>query len=170
MTKSLIAAVATMILFVACTEDKKETKVEVKQEVVAKVEEAKAEIVAKVEETKKELEEVKAKVEDKVAEVKATLDNPAKEEIVTEVTQVEAPSGEAMFKTCASCHGQKGEKEALGKSQAITGWDKDRVVKALNGYKDGSYGGVMKGIMKPHVETKSNEEIEALAVYISKLN
>ena len=78
-------------------------------------------------------------------------------------------SAEALFKTCASCHGLKGEKEALGKSQVITGWDKNRVIKALNGYKDGSYGGVMKNLMKTHVETKTPEQIEVLADYISKL-
>ncbi len=78
-------------------------------------------------------------------------------------------NAETLFKTCASCHGLKGEKEALGKSQVITGWDKDRVIKALNGYKDGSYGGVMKNLMKTHVETKTPEQIEVLADYISKL-
>ena len=36
----------------------------------------------------------------------------------------------------------------------------DRVIKALNGYKDGSYGGVMKNLMKTHVETKTPEQIE----------
>ena len=64
---------------------------------------------------------------------------------------------------------RKNEKEALGKSQVITGWDKNRVIKALNGYKDGSYGGVMKNLMKTHVETKTPEQIEVLADYISKL-
>ena len=134
----------------------KETKVEaVKQEVVQtnqpKVEEA------KVQEVKAEVKVVQTKTEGKKVE-------EAKSEVV-----VASNDGETLFKTCTSCHGTKGEKEALGKSQVIAGWDKDRVVKALNGYKDGTYGGVMKGIMKPHVETKTPEQIEILANYISKL-
>lgn len=174
MKKSLVATIAAMMIFVGCTEDKKETKVEVKQEVaqavekkeelVTKVEEVKAEVVAKIEETKKEVEEVKAKVEEKVTEVKA-----AKEEAPAEVTQVDTLNGEAIFKTCASCHGQKAEKEALGKSQVIAGWDKQRTIDAMNGYKNGTYGGVMKNIMKPHVESKTDAEIEAVSDFISKL-
>ena len=52
------------------------------------------------------------------------------------------------------------KKEALGKSQVITGWDKDRVIKALNGYKDGSYGGVMKNLMKTHVKQKLQNKLK----------
>jgi cytochrome c553 len=156
MKKSLIITAATILLFAGCTEEKKETKIEaVKQEVVQtnqpKVEEA------KVQEVKAEVKVVQTKTEGKKVE-------EAKSEVV-----VASNDGETLFKTCTSCHGTKGEKEALGKSQVIAGWDKDRVVKALNGYKDGTYGGVMKGIMKPHVETKTPEQIEILANYISKL-
>ena len=156
MKKSLIITAATILLFAGCTEEKKETKVEaVKQEVVQtnqpKVEEA------KVQEVKAEVKVVETKTEGKKVE-------EAKSEVV-----VASNDGETLFKTCTSCHGTKGEKEALGKSQVIAGWDKDRVVKALNGYKDGTYGGVMKGIMKPHVETKTPEQIEILANFISKL-
>ena len=39
----------------------------------------------------------------------------------------------------------------------------------MNGYKDGTYGGIMKNIMKPQVETKTDEEIEILATYISNI-
>ena len=86
--------------------------------------------------------------------------------------------GEMLFKagdaergipSCAACHGQNGEKAALGKSQIIQGWDKAKVIAALNGYKDGSYGGVMKGVMKGQVVTKSDAEIDALAEFISNL-
>jgi cytochrome c553 len=75
----------------------------------------------------------------------------------------------ALYANCGSCHGQKGEKSALGKSQVIAGWDKQRVIDSLNGYKDGSYGGVMKNIMTGQVNTKTEAEIEALADLISKM-
>ena len=149
MKKSLIITATAILLFVGCTEEKKETKVDTtpKQEIVQSVE--------------KKAEEVKP--DTKVAE-------PKVEEVKTQITTTSSDvNGESLFKTCTSCHGAKGEKEALGKSQVIAGWDKERVIKALNGYKDGSYGGVMKGIMKPHVESKTPEQIEVLADFISKL-
>ncbi len=67
------------------------------------------------------------------------------------------------------CHGQKAEKKALGQSEIIAGWDKQKIIDALNGYKDGSYGKAMKGVMKGQVATKSASDIEALATYISSL-
>lgn len=153
--KKGIAVVATsLLLFVGCTEDKKETKEQVapKQEVTQNVEE-------KAKEVKTEVKVEEKKVEEAKSEEPKQVNETASNEL----------NAETLFKTCASCHGLKGEKEALGKSQVITGWDKDRVIKALNGYKDGSYGGVMKNLMKTHVETKTPEQIEVLADYISKL-
>jgi len=91
--------------------------------------------------------------------------------VTTTTKQEEAkPSinAQALYATCAGCHGANGEKPALGKSQVIKGWDKQKVIDALNGYKDGSYGGTMKGVMKGQVATKSDAEIEALADLISK--
>ena len=153
--KKGIAIVATsLLLFVGCTEDKKEAKEQVtpKQEVTQNVEE-------KAKEVKTEVKVEEKKVEEAKSEEPKQANETASNELNAEV----------LFKTCASCHGLKGEKEALGKSQVITGWDKNRVIKALNGYKDGSYGGVMKNLMKTHVETKTPEQIEVLADYISKL-
>ena len=74
----------------------------------------------------------------------------------------------ANYAACAGCHGQKGEKKALGKSAAITGWSVDKTVAALKGYKDGSYGGPMKGVMKGQVARLSDADIKALAEQISK--
>ncbi len=41
---------------------------------------------------------------------------------------------------CVGCHGQNFEKAALGKSKIVKDMTKDEIVKALKGYKDGSYG------------------------------
>ena len=56
----------------------------------------------------------------------------------------------ASFAACAACHGAKGEKPALGKSEIIAGWDEAKVVASLNGYKAGTLnvhgmGALMKG-------------------------
>jgi len=64
---------------------------------------------------------------------------------------------------CVGCHGTKFEKKALGKSKIVKDMSKDDIVKALKGYKDGSYGGAMKGTMKPYVAKLSDADIVALA-------
>ena len=73
----------------------------------------------------------------------------------------------ASYAACAGCHGQNGEKKALGKSAIIAGWDEAKVVAALKGYKDGSYGGAMKGVMKGQVARLSDADIAALSKQIA---
>ena len=75
----------------------------------------------------------------------------------------------ASFASCAACHGQKAEKPALGKSQIIAGWDVAKTTAALNGYKDGSYGGAMKGVMKGQVMKLSDADIADLAKQIAAM-
>jgi len=74
----------------------------------------------------------------------------------------------ASWAPCAGCHGANAEKAALGKSQIIKGWPVDKTVAALKGYKDGSYGGAMKGVMKGQVARLSDADIQDLATQISK--
>ena len=80
-----------------------------------------------------------------------------------------AADGAALYKKCAGCHGAKGEKKALGASQVIGGWDAAKTVAALKGYKDGSYGGAMKGVMKGQVASYSDADIAAVSAYIATL-
>ncbi|WP_415396338.1 c-type cytochrome [Sulfurimonas sp. CS5] len=75
----------------------------------------------------------------------------------------------ALFKVCASCHGQNAEKAALGKSKIIKGWSVRETTIALNGYKDGSYGGPMKSVMKGQANKLNDEQIKVIGEYISKL-
>lgn len=74
----------------------------------------------------------------------------------------------ASYAPCATCHGATAEKAALGKSQIIKGWSADKIEAALHGYKDGSYGGPMKGVMKGQVARLSDADIKDLAAQISK--
>ena len=84
-------------------------------------------------------------------------------------TSLFAADGAKTFKACAGCHGANGEKAALGKSQIIKGWDAAKTEMALKGYKDGSYGGPMKGVMKGQVARLSEEDIKAVAEHIANL-
>ena len=74
------------------------------------------------------------------------------------------------YEKCKGCHGQAGEKVALGKSAKITGQDAERTVKQLTAYKNGTlnlYG--MGAIMKAQVRSMTDEDIKAMADYISEL-
>ena len=77
-----------------------------------------------------------------------------------------AADGADLYKKCAACHGVNGEKHALGKSKAINEMSKEELVSSMKGYKDGTYGGAMKALMKGQVASYSDADIEAVADYI----
>jgi len=81
-----------------------------------------------------------------------------------------AADGADLYKKCAGCHGQNAEKKALSKSQVIKGWEANKTIAALKGYKDGTYGGTMKALMKGQVASLKDAEIEAIAKYIETKN
>lgn len=79
-----------------------------------------------------------------------------------------ATDGAAIYKAnCASCHGATGEKKALNKSQVIKDFSQEQIVTALKGYKDGSYGGAMKALMKGQAAKLSDDDITAIAKAIA---
>ena len=88
--------------------------------------------------------------------------------LLTLAALLNAADGAALFKKCAACHGANGERKALGKSKAINTMSKEEITAALTGYKDGSYGGAMKALMKGQVGTLNEEQIAAIADYIAK--
>ncbi len=72
------------------------------------------------------------------------------------------------YAKCIGCHGVNGEKVALGKSKIIKDMTKQEFIVALKGYKDGTYGGPMKGLMKGQVASLSDADMEAIANKIAK--
>ena len=78
-----------------------------------------------------------------------------------------AADGAALYNKCAGCHGVSAQKSALGKSKVIASMSEDELNSALNGYKDGSYGGVMKGLMKGQVANFSKDDIKALSAHVA---
>ncbi|MDA3946573.1 MAG: c-type cytochrome [Helicobacteraceae bacterium] len=78
-----------------------------------------------------------------------------------------AADGATLYKKCASCHGSAGEKHALNKSKIINELSKDEIITALKGYKDGTYGGAMKALMKGQIATYDNTQIETVAAFIA---
>jgi len=82
-------------------------------------------------------------------------------------TLLGAADGAALFKKCTSCHGTNGEKHALNKSRIIKDMSESEIATALKGYKDGSYGGPMKALMKGQIATYNDEQIDTLAAFIA---
>ena len=107
------------------------------------------------------LNEVKKNFDVKMDEVIETNDST--------LTSDETSKAKGLFLKCAGCHGQKAERSALNKSQIIKGWQSQQIIDALKGYKDGTYGSVMKGLMQGQVANLSDYEIELLAQYITTL-
>ncbi len=64
---------------------------------------------------------------------------------------------------CVGCHGANFEKKAMGKSKVVKDMSKEEIVAALKGYKDGTYGGAMKGIMTGQVKSLSDADMAAMA-------
>ena len=74
--------------------------------------------------------------------------------------------GATLYKKCAACHGKTAQKKALGKSAIIKGWEAEKIVAALKGYKVGTYGGPMKGLMKGQVAALDDAQIEDIAKFL----
>ncbi len=68
---------------------------------------------------------------------------------------------------CVGCHGADFEKKAMGKSKVVKDMSKADIIAALKGYKDGSYGGAMKALMKGQVAALSDADMEAMAAKIT---
>jgi len=155
----IIVPVIVALFLVGCSEESKKEPQKAKQEQTivkdVKVEEPK--VVEKV--VKKEpVIEVDAPAKEVVDEKIATVQEATS-------TKVDAKT---IYKACASCHGANGEKAALNKSKIIKDMSKADVAAALHGYKDGTYGGPMRGLMKGQVGSLSDADITAIAEKIGK--
>lgn len=84
-------------------------------------------------------------------------------------TVVPIDGGALFAQKCASCHGAKAEKSALGKSQIIATFSEQQIKDALHGYQAGTYGKEMKALMQGQAKPLSDEQINALAKHVSTL-
>ncbi len=193
-----ISIVLAGFLLFGCSGEKKEeqqtkantnveTKVEnnVKEKVEEKVEE-KAKPVAKQEE-KKVVKEVaktepKPQPKPKVAklkpkqEVKTATKEVKKAEVKKVVKKtpaaVKKPAVDAasLYAKCSGCHGPKADRKAMGKTEIISKWDAKKIEDALKGYRANKRNVYKLGtIMNAQAKNLSDEEIKALAEYISKM-
>jgi len=79
-------------------------------------------------------------------------------------------NGKALFAKCVSCHGADGKTKALGKSEVIAGQPAADLVKKIAEYKAGTRNvATMGALMKGQVASYSDDDIKAVAEYISTL-
>lgn len=69
---------------------------------------------------------------------------------------------------CVGCHGADWSKAALGKSKIVATLPHAEIAAALKGYKAGTFGGPMKGLMAGQVSKYSDAELDAFALTIGK--
>lgn len=163
----IIISVAVAIFLIGCSEDSSTSSP--KQDIFKKAVKTVEPVVTQeaVKEPAVEIAPVAVEIVDEKSKIVLEESTDVVEVAVAE--PVVTKSGAQLFKVCSSCHGINGEKKALNKSQVIQGWSEVQLSTALNGYKDGSYGGAMKGLMKSQVTKLSDEDISLLSKYISGL-
>lgn len=175
----IVLSVVLAIFLLGCSDDKPASA---KEEVTKQAKQAIVDVKESVVEATKITGEVakKAVKEIAVAAKDASKEVQEKAEVAVDKSRVAianaiAPlpeaivDGKTVYKACSSCHGITAQNKALNKSQIIKGWESAKIISALNGYKDGSYGSTMKGVMKSQVSKLNEKEIKAVAEYISAL-
>jgi cytochrome c553 len=162
------APLLVIALFAGCGEDENshKTQQQVKktsQEVVEKASHTKSENTQKLQTHSNQNVEKKTTVTSPTAAIKQEIQKQK------EVVAKKAVDPKQLYAKCQGCHGADGKNKALNKSAPIAGWDEAKLVKVLKEYKSQSrniYG--MGSVMQAQAKNLSDEEIEALAKYISK--
>jgi len=80
-----------------------------------------------------------------------------------------AANGANIYKKCSKCHGENGKHKAFGKSSKIAGSKTEQTISVLNIFKNMSKYDKFAKVMNKQVSKLSDEEIRAVAEYISKL-
>ncbi|UPT77753.1 c-type cytochrome [Sulfurovum sp. XGS-02] len=182
---TLLSLAAAAVLFTACGEETKKVAAEVNTTKVAQA--IKEDTLNAVETTKTTISEAAsaAKVEaEKMADAAAETAAAATMKVAEAVEEKAAEVGEsaskamasetveapAAYAKCTGCHGANGKTKALGKSAVIAGQDKEALITSLKEYKAGTKNVAgMGSLMKAQVATMSDEEIEAVAEYLSQI-
>ncbi|MFA7083283.1 MAG: c-type cytochrome [Arcobacteraceae bacterium] len=165
------------------TQEQKSNLLDKAQEEAAKIaQEAKESTEEAIDETKEALDSTAADIQEEItkkaeaieAEISSATEKISQEieekvEAVTKSLTPKNDKGAELYLKCSACHGQKGEKKALGASEIIQGWEIERTVDSLKGYQNKTYGGKMKTIMTGQVATLSDDDIQALAEHLAGL-
>lgn len=174
-TKEIVMALSVSALLVGCVDSStgaaaradmegETTKVEAKAEVAPAEAAPAVEAAAPVEEAAPAAAEEAAPAETPAPAEEAA---PAKE--AAPAAEEAAPAAAAVnLSACGACHGANFENVAMGVSKVVKDMSQEEIVAALKGYKAGTYGGAMKGLMQGQVAAFDDAMIEAAAAQIKQ--
>jgi len=69
---------------------------------------------------------------------------------------------------CFTCHGSHWEKKALNVSNVVANMSSKDILSALRGYKNDTYGGKMKPVMKSQIKNFSDSDLVKISQFISE--
>ncbi len=157
-----------------CGGDKKSATDEAKEAVshaAEKVKEAASKTVSTATEAVKE---TASSAVDKVTETASSAVDSVKSAAATATaavaSAVNTDEGKALYAKCAGCHGADGKNKAMGKATPVAGQSAADLEAKLKGYKAGTTNAVGMGmLMKGQVASMSDDDIKAVAAYMSSL-
>jgi len=164
MKKLVIISVATVAVmtFSGCGNKSDEGSKNVVTETAAKAVETTKEAAAK---TTEAVKETATKAAEATKEAAGAVAEKAKE-----AASGGNAKGKELYAKCVSCHGADGKTKALGKSEVIAGQSAADLEKKMQDYKAGTRNVAGMGmLMKGQVASLSDEDIKAIAEYISSL-
>ena len=148
---------------VASVEEKVDQAIDTTKETTAPIVEAAEEKVAEATEAVKEAVTSEANASDTASNEEV---NASSEEEVVADNEV----GKTLYVKCSSCHGIDGKMKALGKSELLAGQSAAVIETKIKEYKAGTRNVAgMGAVMNPQAAGLSDEDIKAVAAYISTL-
>lgn len=96
-------------------------------------------------------------------------------EIGHEVIEVPEPvSVVNHINKCVGCHGSDFQRQAMGQSKVVAEMSREDIITALHGYRDGTYGGKLKGLMTQVLvnlnDTEINEIVDTIGHIVERGN
>ncbi len=165
----------SMLLLDGCNEETQKAVAEATAKSVALGQESGTEVTDATKQTATKLAQETAQTATKAVEtVKESATqaiDEAKEEL-SKVVVAQAPGdrGKVLFASCVQCHGEHGEKHALGRSALLAGQSASDIANKLKAYQEGKRNVAGGGaLMQAQLSALSRADLLALAEYISTL-
>lgn len=163
MTKLSLLTLFSVVVLTACSDDEKQIQEATSTDQPVITSETSANASSAAMNTK---QKITAGVKEIPLAEAPKVEEQAKEQAAAVHTAATAVDGQAIYATCAGCHGQAGEG---GVGPKLQGLAKDGLIASLKDYKAGVQKGPMSSMMIPNAQTLSEADIEAVSEYITKL-
>ncbi len=178
MNFKLLIIVAISTFFIGCVDKTtNETKIEEQTKTEIAIKKSKEALSAISSAVSSKVDEAKEVMAEKAPELTKTIETTTTKvtkvvkQKVAEVSKIvndKMKNANTLYKPCAGCHGASAEKKALGKSAVIKGWNEDKILTSLIGYKNETYGGSMKAVMSSQIKSLSDTDLKILSKHISE--